>query len=296
MTINKNDPRLTAYLLNEISNADRQLVEQALRESTELKAEVEILKKSLGLLQNQISEEDKFFSLTPDQRNHIFSKISETQSNPLKRFIRSPWGYATGGLITASFALMIFNHSLHNQVTDKAQAPTPVAAFVPQSSAPAKAAEKKKSEHTETAVDASMTLADAEPAPPAASLGAVVAQEGVSEGSGGGASSKGFQKMQVQSFVERRAVEHLSFSLESEPTLPKNVYVQLEKDFQQCWAGDRKKFETFEFNWSFQNKITELASVKILSPDQATCLIQKLEQNIDPKSAVLHFKVKTVSK
>lgn len=119
MKINKTDPRLTAYLLNELSNEDHVLVEEALRESSEIKEELERLKKGLGLLSKNKPADEDFFKLTNQQRQQIFDQIADSQPNFLQRFIRGPWGYATAGLVTASFALMVFNHSLKDQVTSQ---------------------------------------------------------------------------------------------------------------------------------------------------------------------------------
>lgn len=116
MKIEKNDPRLTAYVLNEITNEDRQLVEKALSNSAELRTEIEKLKIALGVLKKNTDADDDFFRLTNSQRDQIFTKIAESQPNLLQRFIKGPWGVATAGLITASFALMVFNHSLKDQV------------------------------------------------------------------------------------------------------------------------------------------------------------------------------------
>lgn len=123
MKINKNDPRLTAYLLNELSLAEHQLVEQAVKQSPELTAEVEILKKNLNILSSPLSKDEDLFRLTTSQREKIFSTISDSRPNWFQSFVKGPWGYGAVGLVTASFALMVFNHSLKDQALD-AQPPS----------------------------------------------------------------------------------------------------------------------------------------------------------------------------
>lgn len=273
MKINKNDPRLTAYLLNEISNEDRLLVEQALHESVELKAELEMIKKSLGVLQNSAKSED-IFRLTDRQRRNIFSEISKSNSNFLQRFIQSPWGYITGGLITASFALMIFNHSLRDQVKQK---------------------EKSFSEGQIMATaDSAIPAQKAIPMHGTAPKPAVPAKINVEQMKGASGGAQSLQKMEAQSFGARTGTQIFYFLIETKPAQSNAIYQKLQNHFQDCLGMSPK--DAFQFNWEFQNKITALEPESALNLEQKSCLVQKLQAVLDPKSPVLQFKIQTVSK
>src|SRR5262245_43195617 len=53
MTIDKNDPRLTAYALGELDDADRAVVVPALAESPALRAEVAAIQRMAEVLTNE---------------------------------------------------------------------------------------------------------------------------------------------------------------------------------------------------------------------------------------------------
>lgn len=84
MKISKNDPRLTAYVLNELDALEKSMIENALKADPELQSEV---------------------ALTKTQREKIFEKPASS----------SGWSLWTigGSLATASLALILFQQKAH---------------------------------------------------------------------------------------------------------------------------------------------------------------------------------------
>lgn len=111
MKLSKNDPRLTAYVLGELNQADRALIEKAIQEDPSLKIELALLQKNILLLKKK-EVPDLDFKLTPKQRSEIFSQIAT------KKKTFTPWhyGFTGGGLVAASLAVLVFTHSLKEDV------------------------------------------------------------------------------------------------------------------------------------------------------------------------------------
>lgn len=65
-----NDPRLTAYVLGELEEVDRQVIENALEDSPELRREVEAIRDGVAILSTGLQAEP-CPSLTDDQRRRI---------------------------------------------------------------------------------------------------------------------------------------------------------------------------------------------------------------------------------
>lgn len=95
MKIDKNDPRLTAYVLNEVSNADRILIEQAMQSDAELRAEIELLKATVSVLSEVQNE--PVYRLNPAQREKVLGRKTAGWN----------WWPALGGLATAGLAIML---------------------------------------------------------------------------------------------------------------------------------------------------------------------------------------------
>ena len=95
MKIDKNDPRLTAYVLGELSPADKALIEAALKTDSELQAEVLFIRKSTELLQ-QISHSETH-RLSANQREAIFPRAKAKWA----------WWSLGGGFATAALAVML---------------------------------------------------------------------------------------------------------------------------------------------------------------------------------------------
>lgn len=103
MKLNKNDPRLTAYVLNELDANEKIIIEKALNEDPELRAEVQNLQKGVGQFKTHFSSRETL-RLSDEQREKIFSAAEAVK--------KSSWSWLTigGGLVAASLALMIFKN------------------------------------------------------------------------------------------------------------------------------------------------------------------------------------------
>jgi anti-sigma factor RsiW len=162
MKINKNDPRLTAFVLNELSSAERSVIEQAIQADPELKREVLLLQTTVGLLSQ--SQESEVFRLDPAQREKLF---------PKKKSLWTVWTLS-GGLATACLALILFQRTNYQQT--ESAAPREVVVQAPAAApAPAKVAEKDMKPMKE----AQNQLAD------------IVEDEGARAGAGSGLGSAG---------------------------------------------------------------------------------------------------------
>ena len=85
MTLDKNDPRLTAYALGELEGDERLEVEQALEASPELRQDVEAL-RALGLqLEKDLEDQDTELRLDDRQREQVLAP------QPAGRRLLFPW-------------------------------------------------------------------------------------------------------------------------------------------------------------------------------------------------------------
>lgn len=129
MKISKNDPRLTAYVLNELDTNDRKEIETALVADPELQNEVQHIKKSVSLL-NTLQHETETQMLHSKQREKL-THLATPQAG-------RGWSiWAIGGsLATACFAIILFSQKTHQrteyltsaEVADRVPAPTPAKA------------------------------------------------------------------------------------------------------------------------------------------------------------------------
>jgi len=99
MSISKNDPKLTAYVLNELSAAEAKPVADAVKNNPELQFEISRLQANLGLFKKLRPSEN--YRLDPARREKIFS-----QTQPVSLW--SKYLKVAGGLAVASLALVIF--------------------------------------------------------------------------------------------------------------------------------------------------------------------------------------------
>ncbi|HUT92281.1 MAG TPA: hypothetical protein VMY37_22490 [Thermoguttaceae bacterium] len=76
MTLDLNDPKLTAYVLGELDDADRAAVEKALESSPELRRAVEEIRRTANFLTEHLQSEPTP-TLTPDQREAILQQSEE---------------------------------------------------------------------------------------------------------------------------------------------------------------------------------------------------------------------------
>ena len=76
MTLDPNDPKLTAYVLGELDDADRAAVEKALGSSPELRRAVEEIRRTADLLAEHLQAE-LAPTLTPGQREAILQQSDQ---------------------------------------------------------------------------------------------------------------------------------------------------------------------------------------------------------------------------
>lgn len=118
MKLQINDPRLLQYVLNEISSTDRLIVDTAIENQPEIQAEVVELKRVYGTIED-IELSPKNMSLSNERRQKLFQQTIYKKSSSSWSWIFDfkKWSYAAGGLIAATFALLVFNHSLKKEVS-----------------------------------------------------------------------------------------------------------------------------------------------------------------------------------
>ena len=97
MTIDRNDPRLTAYVLNELDQAEKAEVEAALQESEELRREVEKIRQACGLLGESLLQEPDV-GLKPEQIEQIEKAVRPQETT-------RPWWFRPGLPVAASVLL-----------------------------------------------------------------------------------------------------------------------------------------------------------------------------------------------
>jgi anti-sigma factor RsiW len=99
--INKNDPQLTAYVLNELSAQQKKALESQIQNDPELKAEIARLKSNTSQLKNLKAQEA--YRLDPHQRENIFKAAGINQTSIWSKILKY-----SGGLVAASLAVVIY--------------------------------------------------------------------------------------------------------------------------------------------------------------------------------------------
>lgn len=112
MKNHKNDPRISAYILNELNAEQRSAFEQELLMNSDLSEQLAAFKKNISDVQSHFKNEPQP-KLSPDRKEALFHKMKDSK----KSSFSFPLGWAGGGFIAASLALIIFNQSLKNEVT-----------------------------------------------------------------------------------------------------------------------------------------------------------------------------------
>ncbi len=120
MKLLKDDPRLLQFVLDEISSNDRLVVETAINNQPEIAAEIQLL-KNIYLDVSTVESLPNDLSLTSERRKSLFVQTIDKKAFS---FFGLPssfkfWSYSAGGLIAATFALLVFTHSLKNEVKDQ---------------------------------------------------------------------------------------------------------------------------------------------------------------------------------
>ena len=116
MTIDRNDPRLTAYVLNELDQAEKAEVEAALQESEERRREVEEIRQACGLLGESLLQEPEV-GLKPVQIEQIEKAVRPQETT-------RPWWFRPGLPVAASvlLAAILFGPSWVEQLSSSKEA------------------------------------------------------------------------------------------------------------------------------------------------------------------------------
>ena len=125
MTIERNDPRLTAYVLDELELAEKAEIEAALQESEELRKEVDAIRLACGLLGESLLQEPAV-GLKPEQIEQIEKSVRPQET------VR-PWWFRPGLPVAASvlLAAILFGPNWVEQLSSSKEALTPSAQRVP---------------------------------------------------------------------------------------------------------------------------------------------------------------------
>jgi hypothetical protein len=115
MKLQKNDVRLLQFVLNEISNIDRDIVLQSIQNQPEIAHEVASLRKQVGELAVELTQPNNL-QMTAEQKQSLFAQTIYSKSNAQKKigFIRR-WQWLIGGLTAVAFTVLVFNKSMYKQ-------------------------------------------------------------------------------------------------------------------------------------------------------------------------------------
>jgi Ca-activated chloride channel family protein len=80
MTFDPNDPRLTAYVLDEIEPSQRPEIEELLETSAEARQAVEEIRRTVGWLTDQLREEQAAHALSPETNHRPLAVLSERRA------------------------------------------------------------------------------------------------------------------------------------------------------------------------------------------------------------------------
>ena len=111
MKFDPNDPQLTAYVLNELSAADRAEVDAMLATNPEAVAFIEELRVTTGLLATSLAAEPDI-ALDPERRAAI---TDAARNKPTGRVVAFPWWRALAGVGAAAAALVLAVVGFHMQ-------------------------------------------------------------------------------------------------------------------------------------------------------------------------------------
>src|SRR5688572_1633996 len=105
MTLDPNDPRLTAYALGEVDETERAAIERELLHSEASRQTVEEIRQTAGLLKDELGTEPRL-QLSKAQRSSIELKLQPTKSRGL--FGHSRNLYVGGALLAAASLFLVF--------------------------------------------------------------------------------------------------------------------------------------------------------------------------------------------
>ena len=118
------DPRLLQYVLKEISAQDLQIVIDAIAQQPEIAAEIQELKNLYADI-SVVESNPADLSLSIERRKKLFENTiyKKSESSRWWSWLASfgKFRYATGGLVAATFAILVFNQSLKHEVKNSKQ-------------------------------------------------------------------------------------------------------------------------------------------------------------------------------
>ena len=125
MTIERNDPRLTAYVLDELELAEKAEIEAALQESEELRKEVDKIRQACGLLGESLCQEPAV-GLKLEQIELIEKSVGSQET------VR-PWWFRPGLPVAASvlLAAILFGPNWVEKLSSSKEVVMPVAQRAP---------------------------------------------------------------------------------------------------------------------------------------------------------------------
>lgn len=298
MKINKNDPRLTAYVLGELNSADSALIEAALKNDSELQKEVLLIRKSTQLLGGLSSTESH--RLSPEQRSAIFPPAKSSRA----------WWTLSGGLVTAALALVIFQRSHYeatkitpdkiSEVSEVAKVPEPPKIL---------AKEPPAAVAADTVADAAADVAAETQAEAAAPAESALAEYSRSEALGSASTSSAGayadsepakRKMLTAMSAGGRASFESSRSIAFSQILPKETDTDLaafidssvKPIVQNCLAENLSKYVKYHLMLTLKFKlqsgsatgvnITDPADTQVLTAELQACLARALQQPVWP--------------
>ena len=119
MKLQKDDVRLMQFVLNEVSNIDRDIVQQAIANQPEIATEVANLKNLIGGL-HDVHANPHQLQLSTAQKQKLFADTIYLNSNTRQAKSTAKanigflarWQWLVGGLTAVAFSVLIFNKSL----------------------------------------------------------------------------------------------------------------------------------------------------------------------------------------
>ena len=116
MTLDTNDPRLTAYALGELEGEAKREVEEAVAASPELRAEVETLRGLGRRLEIDLKDADADLGLDPARRDAV--RRGASPSAPAGRRLALGWRAAAAALLIAGLGVFLYRSSTSPEAVD----------------------------------------------------------------------------------------------------------------------------------------------------------------------------------
>lgn len=247
MKLNKNNPKLTAYVLNELSAAEVQQIELEIKQDPELQTEVQRLKQNINQLKQLKSSE--VYRLDLNRRDALFAAVQ-----PASRWSRIL--KYSGGLTAAALAVTLYinnqtglNRSAgkmsklsadkpSEKVENISQSPPPKAA-----SAPSRATRGRMADLADTDAPSQMSLGADSGAGAAAPQAKMQTLEG----------AKAFVKKSAPPPAESEAANPAySFQLYDldNSSSQAEVYLRISNPVFNCFSSSMSQYVQYDLSWN----------------------------------------------